>query len=208
MSFYADVDDKNSADRFDIDVADYFISPYQVITTTSITNIVGYTNTLSYQVTCNEEPVTNEYVYFESSDNSVCTIDRYNGTYILKSVGTCDIYCKLYNNPSIYSVVNISVVETQPTDIIDIITPNIDYIKLNETRTYTIYSYQNNEQLDTKFSIEAYDVPVNFFTMTTTDNSFTITYNRLYDDGVLQIQCTNLDTNKMTNFFIKLGGVW
>lgn len=208
ISFYADVDAINPADRFDIDVADYFVPAYKVNSDTEIENIAGYSNTISAFVTFVNDEVVDEPLYFESTDITVCRVNQYNGNFELVGVGQCEIYCRMFNNPNIYSIIKVIVAENIPDEVIDIIEPKVNYIKLNQPQTYYIYSYKNNKKLNTKFDIKAYDVPDNYFTMECTDNSFTILYTRYYEDGLLKIICTNLDNNEQTEFLIELGGVW
>lgn len=208
ISFYADVDAINPADRFDIDVADYFVPAYKVNSDIEIENIVGYSNTISAFVTFVNDEVVDEPLYFESTDITVCRVNQYNGNFELVGVGQCEIYCRMFNNPNIYSIIKVIVADNIPDEVIDIIEPKVNYIKLNQPQTYYIYSYKNNKKLNTKFDIKAYDVPDNYFTMECTDNSFTILYTRYYEDGLLKIICTNLDNNEQTEFLIELGGVW
>lgn len=207
ISFHADVDAINNADRFDIRVADYFKPAYKVVSQNIINNIVGYTNKVDCHVEFMNE-IVDEPVLYESTNTDICSINQYNGQYQLKQVGACKIYCKLFNNQNIVSVVDVVVEDSLPDTIVNVIEPDITYIKLNTTQTYTIYAYRQGIKLDTKFNIEAYDIPENCFDFSTTTNSFTIKYKRLYEDGLLKVVCTNLDTNEKTTFYIELGGIW
>ena len=152
--------------------------------------------------------IVDEPVLYESTNTDICSINQYNGQYQLKQVGACKIYCKLFNNQNIVSVVDVVVEDSLPDTIVNVIEPDITYIKLNTTQTYTVYAYRQGIKLDTKFNIEAYDIPENCFDFSTTTNSFTIKYKRLYEDGLLKVVCTNLDTNEKTTFYIELGGIW
>lgn len=209
LSFYADVDEKSNADRMDIEVADYFEPAYKVHTPTELTCTLGTDDKMTKSVTYVEnEEVFDEPVIFESSNIDVCAINQYNGKYQCVGVGECVITCKLFHNTDIFSQTTINVVEEKEDDITDVIAPDIHYIKLNQTLTYSIYHYINNKKTDTKFKIMAYDVPENCFTINSTDNSFTINYYRLCTDGLLRIVCENLDNGEATDFYIELGGVW
>lgn len=207
LSFHADVDSINDSDRFDIGIADYFKPAYKVIAESNIKNIVGYKNKIDSHVEL-VDSVVDEPIYYESTDTKVCKVNQYNGEYEFTGIGSCKIYCKLFNNMSIYDVVDVECVAELDNEIRCIITPDVHYIKLNNTQSYTVYSYQNNNKLDSKFIIKAYDVPENVFDISTTDNGFTIKYNRLYEDGILKIVCTDVDTNVDTEFYIELGGIW
>lgn len=208
VTFQADVDSINSSDRFDIDVADYFEPAYIVHSEENISNVVGYNNTISAFVTFVNDDIVDEPLYFESTNINICRVNQYNGNFELVGVGQCKIYCRMFNNPNIFSIINVNVVDTKPDEVIDVIEPNVNYIKLNQPQTYYVYSYKNGVKLNTKFDIKAYDVPDNYFNITCTDNSFTILYTRYYEDGILKIVCTNLDSNKSTELLIELGGVW
>lgn len=209
ISFYADVDEKSSSDRFDIEVADYFETAYKVHTPEEIVCVLGTDDKMSKSVTFVEDvEVFDEPVLFESSNLDVCKINQYNGKYQCVGIGECTITCKLYHNTNILSKTKIRVVDTKEDVITDTVLPDIHYIKLNQTLTYSIYHYINGEKTDAKFNIQAYNVPENYFTINTTDNSFTIKYNRLCTDGLLKIVCENLDDGEKTDFYIELGGVW
>lgn len=209
ISFYADVDEKSSSDRFDIEVADYFETAYKVHTPEEIVCVLGTDDKMSKSVTFVEDvEVFDEPVLFESSNLDVCKINQYNGKYQCVGIGECIITCRLYHNTNILSKTKIKVVDVKEDVITDTVLPDIHYIKLNQTLTYSIYHYINGEKTDTKFNIQAYNVPENYFTINTTDNSFTIKYNRLCTDGLLKVVCENLDNGEKTDFYIELGGVW
>lgn len=209
ISFYADIDEKNSADRFDIGVADYFETAYKIHTPDELTCVLGTDSKLIKSVTfVDNEEVFDEPVFYESSNINVCKINQYNGKYQCAGIGECVITCRLYRNMEILDTTVMKVVAEKPQVIKDIVMPDVHYIKLNQTLTYSIYNYINTEKTNTKFSIKAYDVPVNYFDFTSTDNSFTIKYKRLCSDGILKIVCENLDNGEKTDFYIELGGVW
>lgn len=207
VSFYADVDSINEADRFDIDVADYFDPAYKVISESNISNIVGYTGKINCHVEFIND-VVNEPVLYESTNLNVCKINQYNGEYEFVGIGECKIYCRLFNNTDIFSVVDINVSSELDDTIYNIITPDNHYIKLNTEQSYEVYAYKNHNKLDSKFIIKAYNVPENVFDFNTTDNGFTVKYKRLYEDGIIKVVCTNLDTNESIDFYIELGGIW
>lgn len=209
ISFYAEVDNINTADRFDINVADYFEPKYKVTTKDYLEYYVGKNGKMPCQVMFGDDVLSfeDEPVLYESSDISICKVNQYNGLYECLKVGECDIYCKLYHNPNIFSKIrlNVTSVEDKPNKVI--IEPNDNYIRLNQSITYSVYEYHGNDRTDTTFTFEAFDVPVNCFDIKTSDNTFTIKYNRL-NDGVLKIVCTNNTTKEKTDFYIELGGVW
>lgn len=208
ISFYADVDAKNPADRFDIDVADYFDPPYSVEVLSNIRNGVGSKGTVECKVTFTDNSIVDEPIYYESTNKDVCIVNQYNGNYELVGVGECQIYCKLFNNMNIFDVVDVESLSENPNEIIDKIDPDIKYIKLNQTINYSIYSYKNGVRLSTKFDIQAYDIPDNYFSITTDGNNFSISYFRYCENGILKVVCTNLDTGNKTTLLIALGGVW
>lgn len=204
---YMDVDEINPADRFDINVADYFIPAYRVEGHDVAEGFVGTSGKIDYTVYFIDK-ITDEAVYFESSDRNICLINQYNGEYHLLNKGSCTITIRMFNNPDIYTVISVTAIEdTGDNSVLDRVTPDVNYIRLNETLAWDIYSYVNNKRTDDKFEIKAYDVPTYCFDLYTTENSFSIHYKQLYD-GVLRIVCTNLNTNTDTMFFIELGGVW
>lgn len=208
ISFYADVDERNSADRFDIEVADYFEPAYKVHTPEEITCEIGTQGKMIKSVTFVDDEIFDEPVLYESSNIDVCKINQYNGKYQCVGIGECMITCTLYHNPAILSKTKIKVVDKKEDVITDTVLPDIHYIKLNQTLTYSIYHYINGEKTNTKFNIKAYNVPESCFTINSTDNEFTIKYNRLCTDGLLKIVCENLDNGEKTDFYIELGGVW
>lgn len=209
VSFYADVDEKNSSDRFDINVADYFEPAYKIHTPKELTYAKGYTGKLNKSVTFVEDKeVFDEPVLYESSNINVCKINQYNGKFECVGIGECYVTCKLYHNTNILSITKITVINDIPTTSEVKILPDTKYIKLNQTIKYSVYNYINTEKTDTKFDIKAYGAPVNCFDMNSDDNSFTIHYKRLASDSILKIVCTDKDTGENTDFYIELGGVW
>ena len=204
---YMDVDEINPADRFDINVADYFIPAYRIESHDITDSSVGSVGKIDYTVYFADK-IADEAVYFESSNEKVCLINKYNGVYHLLNTGECIITIHMFNNPAIYTTISVTVIDNSDSDyVVDIVSPDINYIRLNETLAWEVYSYTNNKRTDDKFEIKAYDVPVNCFDLYTTDNSFSVHYKQLYD-GIIRIICTNLSTNTDTMFFIELGGVW
>jgi len=207
LSFYADVDAIADADRMDIGVADYFDPMFVVETVEEIKNVVGFSDKLHHKVLFMDD-TTDESVFYETSDDKVCKINQYNGKFECVGVGTCKLYCRMFNNPKICSVTNVEVVATQSSVAVDIISPEVTYLKLNQKQQYSIYSYLDGVQLDTKFDIQAYDIPENYFDLESDGNNFAVLYHRLYSDGILKIVCTNLDTGEKTILLLELGGIW
>ena len=87
------------------------------------------------------------------------------------------------------------------------ISPNINYIKLNNIQEYSIFEYVNGEITDTKFEINFYNVPKRNYDCYVEDNRFAIKNLRAFDEPLLVV-CKNLNNGSVVEKEIELGGLF
>ena len=207
LSFYADYDEVAPYDNLELGIADYKVYNYIINVPEELNNTINYSNRLSYTVSLDGELV-NEDVIFESTNSNILVIDN-DGDYKMLKEGECEILVKLKNNPSIFTSVKV-VVSNEPNIVYEnIITPDDRYIKINKTQNYSVYEYENDTVLDTKFKIECFDMPQkNYLFNKIDDNNFSITNLKTSEDYLLRVVCTNLRTNEAITIYIELGGLF
>lgn len=171
----------------------------------NITQNIGYSTTLTATVELNDE-IIDKNVFWESSDVSKVSINE-NGEIDLLSTGTVTINCYMEDNVAIGDSILITVSSTLPGIETIIISPDNQTIKQGQTQTYTVYAYIDDVlQLD-KFTITGIGVPSSYYTLTTTDNSFTVHNIQSYSNNLV-INCLNQTTSTTKTYAIKLAGLW
>jgi hypothetical protein len=166
---------------------------------------VNYTSTLSATVKNGSEIVNDRELLWESSDISICEIQP-NGSFILKSEGTCNVTVSLKDNSSVSALLIINVVAL-PVDNYEIrISPNISEILQGDFQTFDVALYHNNiRQNDIITSIPS-GVPSSYYKFTSASNGFTITNLKQYTSSPLVVVCSGGGYSK--NISINLSGGW
>lgn len=108
-----------------------------------------------------------------------------------------------YNNDEIISPT------PSPTGYDYIVSPtitdsNFNYVLQGQSQTYTIYRTNNGVQDASTFTITASNVPAEYYSMTTTGNSFTIQNLQPYDEGYLTITCVNNEDGHTNTYNVQL----
>jgi hypothetical protein len=166
---------------------------------------VNYTSTLSATVKNGTEIVNGMELLWESNDNNICEIQQ-NGSFILKSEGTCNVTVSLKDNSSVSALLIINVVAL-PVDNYEIrISPNISEILQGDFQTFDVALYHNNiRQNDIITSIPS-GVPSSYYKFTSASNGFTITNLKQYTSSPLVVVCSGGGYSK--NISINLSGGW
>lgn len=208
LSFYADYDNTGKHDNLELSIANYREYKYEIKTLQSIENVVGFHDKLTATVTLNDEEV-NEPVIWSSTDSFIADIDGLTGEYDFIEPGECEFIACMQNKTSVIARVKIIVGEKVIPMVENVITPDTNLIRLNQSETYTVYEYDNGVQTDTPFDIlvaedmadkRCFKVSIN------NPNSFTVT-NLKTTDEPLEIYCINAKTKQCVTIRIVLGGI-
>jgi hypothetical protein len=205
VAFYADYDNKAEYDNLELGVADYINVVYRIDTIKDISNIVGYTDKISYTIYLDDEAV-NEPVTWHSTNSEIVSINKNTGEFVFQNIGECDIIVTMVNRPDVTQSVYISVVSTIVDSYKDIIDPPINYIRLNATMEYSVYEYNNGIRTNTEFNIFCNGLPTNYYLFKSDGNEFSIT-NLKKSSEPLMVYCVNKRTNNAVIAIIELGGV-
>lgn len=205
ISYYADYDNKSDADNEVIGIANYKVYNYHIEAIESISNIVGYEDKLNVSVYLDDNLIEEDLV-FQSTDESIATIDE-DGNYKFLNEGKCQFICQMKNKIDVSHIINISVEKEIIKEYNDVLLPEIDTIKLNETVEYTIYEYLNGKETDTGFTITAKGLTKkNYIIEFVNENTFRIT-NLKPSQQNLEISCVNKRNDNITKAIIRLGGM-
>lgn len=205
LSFYADIDNKKNTDNFELSIADYCPTTYRIEADDIIKSSLNQSGQIHYKI-FKEDEVTNEEAYFESDNPNIVSVDTYNGQYICHQNGECNISCIMYNNPDVIYNIHVIVDENNSKEIR--VYPDIKYIGINQSITYTIDSYINGERLYHPIVIEVSGVPKSCYNYIITENSITITNLRIFPDALLKIECLDTIDQLEKVFYVELGGMW
>lgn len=172
----------------------------------NFTQNVSYTTTLTSTIILDEE-IVNKSVIWSSSDENKATIDD-NGVLELLSTGTVIITCTMSDNVEVSDSITIIISASLPSENDTIISPNNTTLYQGQSQTYTIYNYIDDViQLDT-FTITSSGVSTDNYTISVTDNGFTVTNIKSYTTSPLVITCVNNVSSEVTTFNIELKGFW
>lgn len=212
ISFYLDYDNKGENDNIDLGIADYRKYDYTISSVKSVSNTIGFSDKLEYNI-CLNDADTDELATWSSTDESIAVIDKDTGKYTLVGIGSCEFVATMVNKPEVYVSIPVTVEKKLIVEYEDILSPEVEVIKLNKTVEFSIYETLNGEQTNTPFDIKAYNVPLRNYKLVILDgNNFRITNLKPYDQD-LEIVCTNLnrkdkDGNLIeTRLNIRLGGL-
>ena len=212
VSYYAEYDNIGEFDNLELEIANYKEYNYSIESNSVIQNKVGFKNKMIATVYLDKEKV-DEPIIWKSTDESVAIIDSNTGEYEFVGVGNCQFICSMINKPDVTFTTEISVVAKLEEQYEDIISPEVNVVKLNNTVVYTIYEYLNGVQTDTAFYIQAFDVPNRNYRLTILNsNSFSVTNLKTYDIP-LRIICTNSKRKDENGepikdvIYIRLGGI-
>jgi hypothetical protein len=208
VSFYADYDNLASDDNQELEVANYKVYNYSIQTDEKIENGVGFENKLITTVYLDDD-VVEEEVDWSSSDTDVAEITE-DGSYTLLSPGECTFTGIMKNKPDVAVVVSVVVVKTHGysgENYTTVLRPTTDYIRLNQTETYSVYEYKDNVVTDTDFKIECLEVPQKNYRLESNGNTFSITNLKQYTYSPMTVKYTNLRTLESGYFYVELGGI-
>jgi len=189
-------------------VADYGEYNYTVtLNESAISLAVGSSYTLIPTVELNEQTVSKNVVW-SSSNNAVATVSS-NGTITPLKIGTTQIQCALFDNPSITDTCSISITAIGADNYSILLTPNKDYIFEGEEQVFTTVLYENGlAQSDVfTYSLNTNGVPTdNFQYNVLSGNTFWVRNIKRYDLKSLMFTATS-GINSI-QIPIKLKGSW
>jgi len=209
LELYMSIDQKNEAtDDFTNKIADAFKNVYTInVNQDDISQEVGFTSTLSATVKLNGEIITTG-VDWISGNSGIATVDS-GGNIELISTGSTSIKAQMSDNSSIFDEININVVAS----VIGIkkvrITPNTTSILEDNTETYNVLKYlDENVQADT-FTIVTSGVPSENYILTIiSGNNFSIENKLFYNLSNLTVTCTSNIDSEQGIISIQLKGLW
>jgi len=207
LSFISDYDDIAKYDDLITGVADSKSYNYSIICQSDVKNIVGTSDTMKSIVYLDGKVVIQNVLWY-SSNKDIVDIDETTGAYTLKAIGNCLVTCKMKNNINYFTTINIEVVSSIDNKYQNIITPNTEYITLNQVQNYEVYEYNNGIKTDTTFTITNSDAPVSNYIFKSTNNTFSVTNLKCTDDILLKVSCKNNKTLELVTILIELGGMF
>jgi hypothetical protein len=189
---------------------DVFHTVYTVqISEESIVRTVGGTLQLTSTVQLNGTTVTNRPVTWSSSNTAIATVNSQTGLVTFVSVGNCQIKCQLKDNEAVFDTCVANTVSYPVTEYQVKITPDEDYVLEGDTKEFSAYLYANGvvQVQAFTFSVEAGNVPMANYVLTTVDgNHFSIKNNLRYLAESLVINCSGGPDNKLVSIMLK--GAW
>lgn len=208
LRFQLDYDNVAEDDNLDLQIANYR-KVYSFDVQREIYGVSGTTGTIDCNVLLNNKLADNVTPVFTTSDASVGKIlDELTGTYQLLRAGECNFLCYLKENPSISCNIKVIVTNTsEDSAITNRISPDINYITLNNYQEYDVFEYINNNVTDTKFEIQFYNVPKRNYACYIEDNKFIIKNLKSFDEPLLVV-CKNLNNGSIVEKKIELGGLF
>jgi len=168
---------------------------------------VGYTSTLNYTLTLNDES-SDADVEWISSDENVGTINSSTGVINLLTLGSVTFTARMTDNTDVSASVAVTVVGSLSSVDSNIISPEINNVFQNETQIYTVYNYTDNVQTADTFTIVGSGADADKYTLTViSGNSFSVK-SLEYSSTDLTVTCTNdVDATVVTKD-ITLKGLW
>lgn len=168
---------------------------------------VGFKTKLNINILLNGGLVERNVLW--SSDNlEVGTVDN-EGNIELVGAGTVNFLCQMVGNPDVSDTITVTVTD-KPLEYREIIiNPECNYILQGMSETFTVYQYVNGLQQDDTFSVEALNVPKQYYILQVINgNEFTIINVARYMKQPLTIKVTNLMSGEEVSFNIELRGVF
>lgn len=204
---YLDLDLVNEYDNKYLQIADYKKPNFVIGVPEQLNLLPNTTDILEYDLYLNGKPIEDKVVWY--SDNpSVITISKFTGQYTTKELGEANITVCLAGNEEYKSEIKITVTSEIEEITETIITPQDYYIPLNQSRTYEVYEEVNGEQQDTSFDFEFYNLSKTYYSVSKTDNSFTITNKKTSDSILLEVNIINRRSGETSKIYIELGGLF
>lgn len=189
-------------------IADY--SDYVFTLGLNVNNVsvsVGSEYNLIASVKENGVSIDRELIW-TSSDVSKITVNEY-GIITPISPGSASVTCKLKDNPSVFDVCLVNIVQNIVDNVAIVVSPNVDYIYEGDEQVFYTTLYINNiEQPNTfTYTINQNGVPSeNFFYNILSGKSFWIKNVKKYMDKDIIITASSGDVS--INIPIKLKGKW
>lgn len=207
--YYMDYDNLNEYDNVELGIADYKMPDWSVsIDKTELYVGAGSTGSLTAIVSLNDIVKPNEAVVWSSSNTDIITIDATTGEYTAVATGECTITCELGGNGYYNTAIPVYVTNEAVTNYENILTPDVNYITLNNTQEYSIYEYLNGEPTDTSFTIQEPHLP-SYYKLTIIDgNRFAITNLKQYTKNTLDFVLINNRDDSTVTLTVELGGVF
>lgn len=206
--YYMDYDNLNEFDNLELKIADFKMPDWSIKVQPDLKGIIGDTGTLTAAVLLNDE-AEEEGVLWYSSNEEIAIIDKATGEYQLLANGDAIFYAKLENNEYYYSEINVKVSDSSQDIYENVLIPETNYIKLNETVNYEIYEYKNGQRIDTTFEINVNQLPLKDYKFKIIDgNHFTITNLKQNTNTLLKLECTNVRDGSIKVEFIEMGGIF
>ena len=205
LSFYADYDNLDANDNVELGIANYREYNYHIESISNIINVAGFSGNIDYKVYLDDIDVQEKVVWM--SDNTNIAEITEDGKFTLKNNGSCVFTGKMLNKEDVFVIVNVTVTSNFMDLFETVLTPTTEYIKLNQTESYSVYEYNNHTITDTKFDIKCYDVPQKHYIFNSDGNNFSITNLKPCYDTLLKVVYINLRTQEENEFYIELGGL-
>lgn len=205
---YLDFDNLNEYDNIELQVANYFVPNYSIHIEGNYFGAIGDTGTAQCFVTLSNATV-DEPVVWQSTDETVATITP-EGVYEYISQGNCEFIATMVNNESIVSSIPVKVDET-PISVYSVrLTPNINYLLLNQKVDYAFYQYNNNVQTSEMFTFTCSGLPEREYKFEVIDgNHFSITCIIQDQSRKLTVQCQSVNNPQdIYTYQFEMGGVF
>ena len=189
-------------------IADRYSNIFDISCETSeINQVVGFSEQIEVNVKKDGEIIYPELVW-ESENEEIANVDN-NGNINLISVGQTKIKCSLKNNPKLYIIIEVNVLESEIKDYYEvIISPNDTNILEGQEQKYNCYLYKNNIKQDDvfEFSVESNIPQSNYKFFVYNGNTFGVLNIKKYLNDYLKIICKSGDYIQIFN--ISLKGAW
>ena len=204
---YLDNDLKNEYDNEELQVADYKTYNYSINTVEDLLGNKGQQGTLNAAVFLDDEE-KNEKVYWYSSNENIVSIEKETGLYTMLNSGKAIIYVKMAKNENFYTEIKVEVSDQQLNIYKNIISPNVDYIALNNTQNYEVYETLNGNKIDTEFEISVSGMKEKYYSFSQNGNKFSVKNILQNEISLLKVSCKNLRDSSIIELEIELGGLF
>ena len=205
---WLDFDNLNEYDNIELQVANYFVPNYSIQIEGNYYGAIGATGTALCTVTKGGITVA-EPVTWKSTNEDVAIITP-SGEYTYIAQGECEFVATMVHNTSITASVSVEV-GTVPVDNYTVkLSPNVDYIMLNQRIVYEFYQYNNNQKTDETFIFTASGLPAREYKFEVIDgNHFAITCVIQNQSNKLSVLCQGVsDPTEQYVYEFEMGGVF
>ena len=204
---YLDLDLVNEYDNKYLQIADYKKPNFNIEVPEELKLLPEVDDYINYTVYLNDIP-TEEKVVWYTDNPEIITINKQTGRYQTRDIGEANIIVCLAGNEEYQSQIKITVSSTTEEVSEVVINPQDYYIPLNQTRTYEVYEEINGERQNTAFDFSFSNLNSSYYSVTKTDNSFTISNKKTSDNILLEVELTNRRTAETSKLYIELGGLF